>query len=105
MQYWILDKDGKTPIELPEGVWPEGKPTTRVARDVLGNGKVVSTVFLTIDHGYMDAEPVLFETMVFPNENDFGDIDGDRYTSYDLAVAGHNRMVKEHSKTENTNDF
>ena len=97
MELWALGPDGKTPLLLEEGEQPDAKQSHRVARDVLPNGKVVSTVFLCVDHSHDGGPPVLFETMVFPSEEDFGDIDGDRYTDWDLAVAGHNLLVKKHS--------
>ena len=53
----------------------------------------VSTVFLMIDHGYGvrdESKPVVFETMVFGGELDQ---DGERYTSYEDAMAGHKRWV------------
>lgn len=51
---------------------------------------VVSTVFLGLDHGY-DGVPKWFETMVFnhPSGNDWTT----RYTTYDEAVEGHERIV------------
>jgi hypothetical protein len=60
--------------------------------------KIVSTVFLIIDHNYGNSEeskPILFETMVFPKEGDFTDEQCERYCTYDKAVAGHNRIVKQ----------
>jgi hypothetical protein len=97
MTYFTLDTDGKTPIELPEGVYPDNETDHKIARDVLPNGKVVSTIFLTLDHNHIGGEPILFETMVFPTIENFTDLDGDRYTSHELAIAGHSRLVKEHS--------
>lgn len=52
----------------------------------------VSTVFLGLDHSYIDGgPPVLWETMVFG-----GALDGacDRYTSKDDALKGHQRMCE-----------
>ena len=52
---------------------------------------LVSTVFLGLKHGVLDGKPVLFETMIFGGEH--SDIQW-RYTSYDDAVASHNRIVE-----------
>lgn len=54
------------------------------------NGSEVSTVFLSIDHGYFDSgNPVLWETMVFG-----GALDGvmERYSNREDAVKGHKTM-------------
>jgi len=55
----------------------------------------VSTVFLGLDHnfGFEEGErPILFETMVFG-----GLLDGEqeRYATWDEALAGHQRLVRE----------
>ena len=52
----------------------------------------MSTVFLMIDHGHIPDYPVLFETLVFPHDSRVEE-DGDRYTTYDEAMAGHDRFV------------
>lgn len=60
-----------------------------VARDEIGN-KVVSTVFLGLDHSFIHGEPpVLFETMVFNGDGDGGDCW--RYHTYEEAMAGHRK--------------
>jgi hypothetical protein len=64
----------------------------------------VSTVFLGLDHGW-GGVPLLFETMVFrgtttalgrevPAQSD-GEDEFARYSTWDEAVAGHQRMVRE----------
>jgi FKBP-type peptidyl-prolyl cis-trans isomerase 2 len=64
-----------------------------VAEDFI-NGKRISTVWLGIDHNHFSAgEPLLFETMVF-NEDDMGnDVYMERYTHWHEAVAGHNKAL------------
>lgn len=62
----------------------------------VGNGVVVSTVFLGVDHRHTifgEGPPLLFETMVF---NDYGD-DGtqERHSTWEEAEAGHARIVAE----------
>lgn len=56
----------------------------------------VSTVFLMFDHRiFGKGPPVLFETMCFsPDETDVGPWMR-RYTSYQAAVEGHNKVVEE----------
>jgi len=56
---------------------------------------VVSTVRLTIDHGF--GTPLWFETMVFPHDgNDitWGALDSDRYTTEEQARIGHDVIVE-----------
>lgn len=57
---------------------------------------VISTVFLSIDHGFYDeGPPVLFETMVFACAEDYGsDTYMERYTSVAEAQEGHKRIVE-----------
>jgi len=61
------------------------------------DGSQVSTVFLTLDHGWNGGPPVLWETMVFGSagEGMYEDEWQDRYTSYKDAVAGHLAVVKD----------
>ena len=63
--------------------------TRRVAKTMLGEVQV-STVFLSIDHGFGDGEPILFETMVFGGPHDERQW---RYSTWDAAVVGHERIV------------
>jgi len=67
----------------------------KIALDKLPNGKIVSTVFLSIDHNFSgQGKPLLFETMVFPNDKDMGDLDCDRYPTKEDALVGHKKMVE-----------
>lgn len=51
----------------------------------------VSTVFLGLDHGFDDGDPVLFETMIFGGEHDR---EMWRYCTWAEAVEGHERAVR-----------
>lgn len=75
-----------------------------VARTVLPSGSRVSTVFLGLDHQWGDGPPLLFETMVFP-EDDFAEEDMDRYSTWEEAVEGHRNMVEKHGGTVTPKDF
>ncbi len=70
--------------------WPSADER-RVGRDEVGD-YLVSTVFLVIDHGWRGI-PLLFETMVFPGDDIGTDLFCDRYTTWDQAKAGHDRVV------------
>lgn len=77
---------------------PNGSPTERhVGHDDCGFC-VVSTVFLGMDHGWGWGQEQWFETMVFAKNPDdpnrLGrDLDGNRYTTYAEAEAGHAAVV------------
>jgi hypothetical protein len=62
----------------------------QVARDEIGD-VTVSTVFLGLDHRFMDdGPPVLFETMIFGGvHNEYQE----RYCTWDEAEAGHAQAV------------
>lgn len=86
--YYKLGKDGKTP-EPVKNLIEAGKLWKKdrtVRKDNIGE-IFISTVFLGIDHSFLEeGPPVLFETMIFG-----GDHDGyqARYTNWDDAVEGH----------------
>ena len=65
----------------------------KVAREVLPDGKEVSTVFLGLNHNYGDGPPLIFETMVF-SETGEGDLDMERYSTEEQALKGHKEMVE-----------
>lgn len=75
--------------------WAEDfeKSDRRVAKDVLADGKVVSTVFLGLDHNWGGGKPLIFETMVF-SEIGGEEVDIERYSTEEEAVEGHKKMVK-----------
>ena len=66
----------------------------RVARDILPDGKRISTVFLGLDHNWGEGPPLIFATMVFPSETESNDLDMDRYSTEEEALKGHKEMVK-----------
>ena len=55
----------------------------------------VSTVFLGSDHAYRGTLPELWETMIFGGERDE---EIERYNSWGVAMAGHERIVGELQK-------
>jgi hypothetical protein len=57
----------------------------------------VSTVFLGLDHQYGEGPPLVFETMVFLSKGNLSEIDADRYTTRDEALAGHKRFVEQYT--------
>jgi hypothetical protein len=69
----------------------QDKPTAtlQVAKDEI-DGHTVSTIFLGLDHGWGEKQPIVFETMTFgdPYEQNCW-----RYATWDEAVAGHDAIV------------
>jgi len=89
------DKSGE-PIDLMKWAkYFEDLDYKVIARDMVG-GNEVSTVWLGINHNFSDdGAPVIFETMVFPNE----DWDGDelymnRYSTEAEALEGHKEAIE-----------
>lgn len=64
-----------------------------IKQETLANGMWVSTVWLGIDYGLMEPEPIIFETMVFPRQGDYRDVDMQRYSTEEAAIKGHKEMV------------
>ena len=95
MSHYYLNDD-HTYIKCDVRVWSQQfeemsrKGTRHVADDVL-MGYHISTVWLGLDHSFCGAPPPLvFETMVFEG-GDSTDLYMDRYSTWDEAVAGHER--------------
>lgn len=93
--YYILDGHRPVPVaDVREAERILSGNERSVARTAVGEHKV-STVFLVIDHNFMgEGDPVLFETMVFSEENK--EIDGftRRYSTWEQAEQGHKELVK-----------
>lgn len=82
------------PVSMEEGARLLSDIKERmVARTELPDGRVVSTVFLVLDHGHVrKGPPVLFETMVFNGDNSE---DSWRYCFESEALESHATIVKE----------
>lgn len=100
MQYYLLDKDKKPyPVSLEESYkLYENMDMKITQQDMVGDIKV-STVFLGMDHSLPfdadgnpieDPTPLFWETMIFGGEHDGYQ---ERYTSYEDALAGHQRAL------------
>ena len=91
---FILDADGKTPIPadlMTWAKWCESNPALKIVKQEEVHGVKVSTVFLSLDHSFGHGPPVLWETMIFGGEHDEYQ---ERYSTYDDAVAGHQKAVE-----------
>jgi len=87
--------EGKTPIQCPDvKEWAEWfENADRHVAETIVRGIRVSTVFLGIDHAFLDnGLPILFETMTFNKTGDILRIQY-RYATWDEAKAGHDLVV------------
>ena len=99
MQWY--DRQGNRITILDFGRLREDRAYCAVANDGLPNGRVVSTVWLGLDHNWSrKGPPLIFETMVFPAPDDTLDWDRRRYSMEEEALAGHRAMVEKWSKKE-----
>lgn len=87
------DRQGNPMTLMEWAALYENADIKSVKRDVLEDGKVVSTIWKGLDHRFGEGAPLIFETMVFPSEEDFGELDGERYSTEDEAIVGHIAMV------------
>ena len=95
MDKYILDKHGKSvpePDLIKWSEWFERNTKQRIVKqEIIGKSKV-STVFLSLDHGWRRGNPILWETMVFGGKLD-QELDRCSGTHKD-ALDMHKRMVK-----------
>jgi hypothetical protein len=115
--FYLLDKN-KQPYKvemLKWAEWLESDYREKHVRHTYINlyDVRISTVFLGMDHGYpqwshhpKNYKPVLFETMIFWNHKHELDQYQERYHTWDEALAGHRRAVREVIKyiRENINE-
>lgn len=91
----------KTPIPATDrdlwALWWH-QPGNRILAQTNVAGSLVSTIFLGMDHSFGDgSDPILFETMVF---GDRVDEISRRYRTWDDAMEGHEKIVKEIRRDE-----
>lgn len=97
-KYYVLEGQEIKPTSLKGYVnWMGTDPERHIGSTDVG-GYWVSTVFLAIDHQFGDGPPLLFETMVFAKDPttgkvDFMDLYCDRCSTYEEAVAMHDKAV------------
>lgn len=66
-----------------------------IKQEDVGKGYRVSTVFLGLDHSFGEGPPVLFETMVFSDEEDNPlNQEMRRYCTLEEAEEGHQAVVE-----------
>lgn len=103
---WYILDEKNNPIGVKDIIrwghwWEEARKEKRtiVAQDTLPDGTFISTVFLGIDHGFMEEVPILFETMAFNKRKKDSkwalgeDIYQMRYATWDEAKKGHMQAI------------
>jgi len=84
------------PIEMMK--WAElfeDRDYKMVKQTKLKNKKLVSTIWLGLNHEFGKGEPLIFETMVFSKKEEFNELDCQRYSTLKEAEKGHEEMCKE----------
>ena len=92
------NKKGETITMMEWANLLENKDYKIIKQEELSNGKWVSTVWLGLNHNFGTGKPLIFETMVFPNEGDFSDVDVERYSTLEEAEEGHQELVEKWEK-------
>lgn len=93
MDKWLFNRQGK-PITLE--IWSELNQdwNYKVVKKTTTNGFRVSTIWLGMNHQWRDnEEPLIFETMVFPDDDSYDDLFCERYATLEQAEEGHERIV------------
>lgn len=90
--FYILDNNFNVVETEDINLWVEEMDhLKRMVAEHYIDGFRVSTVFLGTAHGFL-GRPAFFETMVFDQNIEV--VFSDRYTTWDEATAGHNRIVE-----------
>lgn len=85
------DLDG-APIDFTRWAAIHSDRKQKILKQETINGKLVSTVYLGINHNYGEGEPLIFETMIFP-EGEWLEDYCERYATKAQALEGHERAV------------
>lgn len=93
MSWYILD-DNLNPVPEPDILkaarWFEDAKNRKVVVTEIDENCYLSTVFLSLDHGYLSDRPILYESLWFG-----GPHDGEqrRYSTREEALEGHKEML------------
>lgn len=95
-KYFILEGQVVKPVYRVEdwALWMSTNPNTRIAKTE-GDGYIVSTVFIGLDHNYGGGPPEIFETMVF-KQGEATNLDCERCGTYKQALKNHEYYVKQY---------
>lgn len=95
-KYYILDKNNN-PVEVEDVIeWARSfdRETRVVKKTTTSHNHFVSTVFLGLDHSWVEGVVHLFETMIFSEDKDVDEYQ-ERYSTWQEAEEGHDKIVAE----------
>jgi hypothetical protein len=97
MRYFKLDEN-KNAIPCNAIEWSEQFETMsdkerRVGIDII-DGKLISTVFLGLNHSHDKSEIHIFETMIFNQKGKLDELYCDRYATWKEAEIGHKKAIE-----------
>ena len=91
--YYILGDDGE-PVAVDDlktwAQWYETHGPDRIVAKTDTGNELVSTVFLALDHAFLEPGPILYETMIFGGEHDSRQW---RYRNRHEALAFHDQVA------------
>lgn len=89
-KYYMLDEDKNVVEAANQSEWSDFMASdNKIVQQDHGRMFWASTVMLSIDHSFGGSRPILFESMVFPNDNSYHELYCSRYCTYDQALKGH----------------
>lgn len=88
----FYDKNGNSITMSDWGELSRDRGYKFIGDDTL-HGLRVSTVWLGLNHGFLNEDIEIFETMVFP-EGEWSDLYCKRYTTEAEAIVGHSYVVQ-----------
>jgi len=94
MGFWYILDNENNPVkatDLEYSEWCKDYSNRKVIGKTNIAKSFISTVFLGLDHSWDGGLPLLWETMIF--SDDENDLFQERYTSQESAVYGHERAV------------
>jgi len=94
-----FDQDGK-PITHAQWLDTWGEIENRIIARTQDGRFLISTVWLGLNHQYGDGPPLIFETMIFDEQNNGADIGCQRYSTKEQAIAGHEDAKRWIEKTD-----
>ena len=102
-KYILVDREPVLEEDLGKwGKWLE--ENERHVADTAVEGLRVSTVFLGIDHSFGNGKPLLFETMIFPQDGFQEELYCDRYSTWEEAEEGHLKGIREAERLATRSD-
>lgn len=83
------------PIEFEQWAAIREVPYRSVVKQDTINHKFISTVWLGVNHNFGEGKPLIFETMIFPEEgkDKWQEEYCERYSTMEEAIQGHKRAV------------